>query len=109
MGDGQQLQAVKCYPGGLPLHCKGRQDQHRHDGELPLWQQPVVAMQILVYDATGPNGTPGVQIGGPLDFTPTGYGWNSFHVRHPGDDRERQLLPGSEAGWQLPERCRYSG
>ena len=34
--------------------------------------------QIAVYDATGPGGVPGAQIGSPIDVIPASFGWNIF-------------------------------
>jgi hypothetical protein len=39
--------------------------------------------QVAVYDATGINGLPGVQIGDPIDVVPTHFGWNSFSFPTP--------------------------
>ena len=34
--------------------------------------------QMAVYDATGTGGTPGAQIGSPIDVIPASFGWNTF-------------------------------
>jgi len=44
---------------------------------------PTAPFQMSIYDASGPGGLPGVEIGGPVDVMPMDYGWVYFNFGIP--------------------------
>ena len=75
--------AVKFTAPGYPCSLNGGKINIGTTVNYPEGSNPLVPFQFLVFDATGPGGTPGTQIAGPFDFTPTGYGWNNFTFTTP--------------------------
>ncbi len=75
--------AVKFTANGFPCTLNGGKINIGSQSSYPAGSNPLVTFQFLVFDATGTGGTPGTQIAGPFDFTPTSYGWNNFTFSSP--------------------------
>ncbi|MEI6898624.1 MAG: carboxypeptidase regulatory-like domain-containing protein, partial [Bacteroidota bacterium] len=75
--------AVKFSPVGYPCKINGVKINIGYPANYPPGSNPLVPFQLLIFDATGPNGTPGTQIAGPFDYTPAGYYWNSINFSTP--------------------------
>ena len=76
---GGNYNAVKYTPASYPCMITGGNINIGEQSDYPAGSYPLSPMQILIFDASGPGGTPGVQIGGPFDFTPYTFGWNNFN------------------------------
>ncbi len=81
--DEGNLNAVKFTPVSYPATVNGGKINIGDPDNYPEGSNPFVTMQISIYDATGPGGTPGNEIGVPLDFTPINFGWNDFTLSSP--------------------------
>jgi hypothetical protein len=75
--------AVRFTPVGYPCTLNGGMINIGTQANYPVGSNPLVPFQFLIYDASGGGGTPGVQIAGPFDFTPTAFGWNTFTLSIP--------------------------
>ena len=75
--------AVKFTPIAYPATVKGGQINIGSINNYPIGSNPLVPFKIGIYDATGPNGTPGALIGALQDYTPTAYGYCSFTLATP--------------------------
>jgi hypothetical protein len=70
--------AVKFSAPGYPCTLIGGKINIGASTSYASGGNPFIPCQILVYDATGPGGSPGTQIAGPFEFTPNSFGWNTF-------------------------------
>ena len=75
--------AVLFTPVGYPCVLNGCKINIGTQDNYPQGGNPLVPFEILIFDASGSNGAPGIQIGGPYIFTPAGYGWNDFSFAAP--------------------------
>jgi len=72
------MNAVKFTPLNYPATLMAGRVDIGVEGDYPAGAEPLVPFQIAVYDATGSGGSPGTQIGDPIDVVPTAYGWVEF-------------------------------
>jgi hypothetical protein len=78
MGPGRQPECPALYP--CRLSCKIMAGSvNIYDGTYPACRRSLVPFQMAVYDATGPIGYPGNELG-VVDVTPTDFGWVSFDL-----------------------------
>ncbi len=80
---GGNYNAVKFTPAAYPCMLKGGSFNIGIQSDYVSGSNPMVALQFLVFDASGPGGTPGYQIGGPLNVTPYNFGWTNFSFSTP--------------------------
>jgi hypothetical protein len=77
-GLGGNLNALRFTPAGYPAKVIAG-SVNIFDGTYPPAGDPLVAFQMAVYDASGPAGYPGEELG-VVDVTPDDFGWVSFDL-----------------------------
>jgi hypothetical protein len=74
------MNAVKFTPIGYPVTVIGGKINIGSSANYPAGSTPFVPFQVSVYDASGPGGTPGIKIAGPVDVLPSNFGWVTFSI-----------------------------
>ncbi|MEI7725268.1 MAG: carboxypeptidase regulatory-like domain-containing protein [Bacteroidota bacterium] len=75
---GGNYNAVRFTPAAYPCVVKGGSFNMGIQSNYVSGSYPLVPFQFLVFDDSGPGGTPGNQIGGPFNAMPSNYGWSNF-------------------------------
>jgi len=77
------MNALKFTPVGFPALLKGGSVHIGIQSNYPAGSNPLVPFQVQIFDATGPGGTPGNSMAGPVDITPAVFGWIEFSLPSP--------------------------
>jgi hypothetical protein len=77
-GLGGNYNALRFTPAGYPVNIVSG-SVNIYDGTYPPGGNPLVPFQMAVYDATGPGGYPGTELG-VVDVDPDDTGWVSFDL-----------------------------
>ena len=77
------MNAVRFTPVGYPAILTGGSVHIGNPGNYTPGCTPLVPFQIIIFDATGANNSPGNLIGGPFDVIPTALGWVEFQLSSP--------------------------
>jgi hypothetical protein len=80
---GGNMNAVRFTPAGYPAILTGGSLNIGNSGNYPSGSNPLVPFQLKIFDATGPGGTPGALLAGPIDVIPTALGWVEFTLSAP--------------------------
>jgi len=72
------MNALKITPLAYPASILGGAINIGKPTDYPSGSNPFVTFQVLIMDAGGTGGLPGGILAGPLDVTPSAYGWNDF-------------------------------
>ena len=70
--------AVKFTPVGYPAEVYGGSVHIGTEAEYPPGSDPLQPFGIVIYDDSGPGGTPGQAISDTFEITPTDFGWVEF-------------------------------
>ncbi len=77
------MNAVRFTPPAYPLTVDGGMVHIGNPGNYPSGSNPFTPFQIMICDAAGTGGTPGVVLAGPFSVTPTTTGWTVFSLPVP--------------------------
>jgi hypothetical protein len=75
--------ATKFTPVAYPATVSGGSINIGAQSNYPAGANPMVPFKVGIYDASGPNGTPGVLLGSFQDVTPTAYTYVDFTFASP--------------------------
>lgn len=77
---GGNYNAVRFTPAAWPCQIMSVRYNIGQQGDYPAGSNPLVGLSFLVYDDSGPGGTPGNLIAGPIATTPFNFGWNTAYL-----------------------------
>ncbi len=72
------MNALKFSPLAWPVNITGGSVNIGRESDYPAGSNPLKPFQIQIMDASGPGGSPGNVLAGPVDVTPSGFGWVDF-------------------------------
>ena len=72
------MSALKLTPLDYPANILGGSVNIGQASDYPPGSNPFQPFQIIIMDASGSGGSPGSILAGPLDVTPSGFGWVVF-------------------------------
>ncbi len=77
------LNAVRFTPPGYPARITGGRINTGTAANYPPNSYPFVPFQVVVYNSSGPGGTPGTLMAGPFDVSFTALGWVEVNIPVP--------------------------
>lgn len=77
------MNAVRFTPAGYPARITGGMINIGSSSGYPSGSNPFVPFQVVIYNDSGPGGTPGTAISSPLVVIPNSFGWVNFTFSSP--------------------------